>query len=285
MEVVQHFDNVTQWLEFLKTPVNDPALGQSSTEVEAGWQSEYAGFTRTYDLPAAIKLAEYGWEDGINRIEKMSAELSEDLVKILHVPEVLFDVIGDQLDMGRFVNGEPEEFMTLTTAEVEQEPRILHIVVNVTASGGVSTETMIKKGAAVVALVDILEHHGKRIIVDVMSRTEGRGQNTTTWVRVKDSDAPVQLANLVFTLAHPSTLRRLMFNSWEHLSHDERKRGGFSNVGGYGYVKEAPLKERGDIYVEGMDTRRRDWNPRSAQEWVLTQLSKQGIYVQKEEAV
>ena len=279
-EIRQQFDTVEQWIEFLKTdlPEENKGLRNASEETNASARM----FTKTDSLEGAIKLAEEGWPEGIERVEKLAVSLSEDLVKMLHVPEVTYDVTVDQLDVGRFVNDEPEDFMLFTSAEIDLEPKILHLIFNCCASGGVSTGVLMRKGAAVVSLIDALEQHGKRMIVDCIAYNDV-GKGIETLVRVKESDAPVQLANLVFTLAHPSTLRRLMFRCWEHLSRGIRDRYGFHASGGYGYVGEAPRDRRGDIYIEGLDRRRSSWYSDETIPWLLAELGKQGIHVEREE--
>ena len=142
---------------------------------------------------------------------------------------------------------------------------------------------MIKKGAAITALVDALESHGKRVIVDTMSCTTRGGKSAETWVRVKDSDAPVQLANLVYMLAHPSTLRRLMFNAWEHHEARVRRLMGFTTVGTYGTPSECVREKRGDIYIDSMNAYMKTWNTNEVMPWLLGKLSDQGIYAEKEE--
>jgi len=279
VDLHQEFSNVTSFLEFLRTPTT---AEQASDDASDRRDSESTRWTKTPSREAAIELAERGWQDGIKRIENLSATLSEEIIKILYVPEVHFDVSGDQLDMGRFVNGEPEDFMTLVSAEIELEPRILHLQCNVTASWNVDTETMIRKGAAVVALVYALEKHGKRVIVDVVGKTSTRSGSITTIVRIKDSNGPVNLANLVFFLAHPSTLRRLIFAAWEHEAFDVRQKLGIISGLGYGRVGELDQEEREDIYVQGMDSYIRKWGADEAVPWILAQLGNQGIYTQRE---
>ncbi len=294
-DVLQEFDSMVDWIDFLRTPVESPSkLECASTRKPSTRWGE--GFTfsdvLTKTLPEAIDLLETGWPEGIDKIEKLAAKLDEEIIKILHVPEVSYDVTGDQLDVGRYVAGEPEDFMTMTPAEIEDTPKILHLVVNVCASAGISGDTLIRKGAAVVSLVDALEKHGKRLTVDVVASSSLRGRfgygsstrDAIVRIRVKESWDPVNLANLVYTLAHPSTLRRLMFRTWEHMSDEDRKTGGFYDGGGYGRVEELSNPEdKGDIYIEGMDLRLRTWHPDEAIPWLLSKLSDQGIYAEKEE--
>lgn len=271
--IKQDFFSVVEWLEFLKSPTDAPEGERASMRAEEN------NWTQTSSLEEAIKLAEDGWNEGVERIEQLSAKLSEELVTMLHTPEVHFDVTGDMLDVGRYVNGEPEDFMSLVPAEIETHPKILHLGVNITANWNVGGETMIRKGAAVVALIDTLEQHGKRIEVDCIGHVDSEAGETTTTIRVKDSNAPVQLANLVYLLAHPSTLRRLLFCSWEHLPEEERRARGFRLGGSYGRAAALRNVEAYDIYIPETDR----WSEDQVMPWLISKLSDQGIYIEKEE--
>lgn len=278
MIVRQDFNSMEAWLAFLQTPTDLLDDERHSTKIG---NARWAG---TASLPEAIALAEYGWPEGVKRITKLSATISEDLVNLLHVPEVQFDVTGDMLDIGRFVLGEPEDFMSLIPAEIELHPKILHLAVNTGASFTVSAEAMIQKGAAVVALVDALEQHGKRMIVDCIITACAYANSIYTTIRLKDADGPVQLANLVFAIAHPSMLRRLALCSWEHCEEHIRQSIRIFLGGDYGSPQDIPEAEQTafDIYVPSLFGI--SWTPQYAVEYVLAKLSQQGIYVEKESA-
>lgn len=280
MEIKQEFANVTQWLDMLRTAEQpEPHTPQTS---RGGQKKSWSG---TDSFEEALDLCERGWQEGLNRVEELSVRLSEQIVKTLYVPEVHFDVVGDQLDMGRFVNDEPEDFMTLVPAEIELEPRILHIVVNTFLSAGVSKEALFHKGSAICALTEALERHGKRVILDTVCAASGYGGGySRTWVRVKDADGPVQLANLVFLLAHVSTFRRLIFGTWELLPIEQREAIG-ANGGYYGSPGELrPDEEKGDIYIGCASYSNQAFrDERSTEQWVISELSKQGIHVEREE--
>jgi hypothetical protein len=101
-------------------------------------------------------------------------------------------------------------------------------------------------------------------------------------VRVKDADGPVQIANLVYLIAHPSTLRRLTFASMEHLDMDTRRNMGCATRhGGYGRVGYVEEGRRGDIHVEGQPFPA--YIPGAAREWVIQQLKQQGIIVEDDD--
>lgn len=279
MEIAQRFDNVSHWLEVLRVAEQpEPRTSQTSRRLTS---NEWAG---TKSFEAALDLCERGWQKGLEQMHKLAVRLSDNIVKTLHIPEVTHDVVGDVLDIGRFVRGEPEDFMTLTPAEIEQEPRVLHVIVNTFISSGVSAEALFGKGAAICAMVDALEQHGKRIEIDAVCAAEGRGNAySRTWVRVKDADAPLQMANLVFLLAHPSTFRRLIFGTWELLPVEQR-RGMAADGGYYGRPGELrPDEDRGDIYIGCSSSYvQKGWGTDRAEQWVLAQLSEQGIHTTKE---
>ena len=262
---VQDFDNVTDWLTFITDEAHEKP-GVSDRERERG-------FNETDSLAEAIHLAERGWPGGLERVRALSVKISEELIKVLYQPEVIHDVTGDCLDIGRFAAGEPDEFISLKQAEIDQEPRLLHIVASIGAIANVHSTAMIERGAAVVALIDALESHGKRVIVDCVSPVANLPEPfRMTRVRVKDANAPVQLANLVFLLAHPDSLRRLVFRCREIAVGAvacERR--------GYGRSDEATPSEQGDIYVKSLYG-----GERGITQYVLAQLSEQGIYAEKE---
>ncbi len=276
----QEFDSVTEWLAFIKSPTDMPDGERQSLNrnLRSSTDPDWAG---TRSLLEAIKLCEEGWEKGLDLIDKYSITISEQIVKKLYIPEITYDTTGDVLDVGRYVIGEPEDFMSLTPAEIDLEPRILHVVANLGASGAVSADSIMHKGAAVCALVDALESHGKRVILDGYETSIGYGgDRIEVVVRLKESSGPVQLANLAFLLAHPATQRRLLFASYEHAGATIRRTVGIG--GGYGRPGDPQtLEEKGDIYIGPL--RGGGWDAEIAEQWVIAQLSEQGIYAEKEE--
>ena len=235
--------------------------------------------TRTY--VEALALARDGWLEGAEMIEQMVVELTDKIIRTVEVPEIRYDVTGDELDIGRFVVDEPEDFMTLVPIEIDQEPRVLHLVVTVCASAATSTSKMLKKGLAAVALIDALEKCGKRVIVDITDATSAdiRGDLHQIIVRVKEAHESVNLSSLAFLLGHPSTPRRLMFSASEHLPAAQRREYHITD-GRYGRAADVKVEERGDIYIgytQNFDT------DEEITEWVLQQLEAQGVNTQKVE--
>lgn len=261
---IQEFENVSEWLAFIKEHPHSKR-GASDRPLEHG-------FNRASSLDEAMMLAEQGWREGMEHVQKLSLRISEEIVKVLHTSEVVHDVTGDQLDIGRHVAGEPEEFMSFVPAEIEQHPKVLHVVSSIGALVGVSASSMIERGAAVVAMIDALESHGKRVVLDCVSPIERLPGIRLTRIRVKEADAPVQLANLVFLLAHPDSLRRLVFACREQAvgAHTCERNG-------YGSSRDLTGDETGDIYIKSLYG-----GETGVTGYVLAQLSEQGVYATKE---
>lgn len=98
----------------------------------------------------------------------------------------------------------------------------------------------------------------------------GRGEMTATVKRAEDA---LELEQLVFALAHPSTLRRLMFSVWESdAAH-------MSDVGqNYGSVSELNNPERFDVYIAGSKYGDPQWsNTDETIAWIKAQLKLQNV--------
>jgi len=279
--IQESFPNMTKFLEYLNSPTDMPSENRTSMN------REYSSWTQTKDLPEALELARKGWHEGAKKVEQMSIMFTEEILRVVELPMIRFDVTGDQLDVGRFVNGEPEDFMYFEEVERKETPKIIHIIMNISTSGSVSGNTMIVKGSAVVALVNALEKTGKRVIVDCADGTGPSGYSSRqskdlliNVVRIKESDGPVNLANLAMMLAHPAALRRLIFCAQEHQPSAIRRKFGIGS--NYGRVRELPEDKRGDIYIAGSNSFLGRWNEENAKTWVLKQLKEQGIKIREE---
>lgn len=275
----QRFSDIMEFLAYInrETELGDAAKSSMTDD-------ERFAFTGTRTLDEAITLARDGWDEGLEFIHKRSIEITEAIVNKLSVPEIVYDVTGDDLDIGRYVTGDPEDFMSIVPAEIEEEPKVIHLVANIVASWNVSRETMLARGAAVVSMVEALEMHGKRVIIDCVASVGTRSGVYTndrleTFIRIKEADAPIQLADLAFTLAHASMFRRLVFRAWEMLPGDVRNLFGIG--GQYGVVRQVADKEsQGDVYVGSLTN---NWAPEDAERWVLQQLAVQGLHIKDEE--
>lgn len=129
--------------------------------------------------------------------------------------DVTYDVVGDYLDVGRFLEGQPECFGIAYMGN----PTGLYVTVyaDVGAVCTVDAEVLIRKQARMLRFVDWLEQQGVRCrIVGVVSNEMGHYE-----VQLKHYGDPVNL-NDIAVVFHSDWLRRIIFlaeeqsPTWEH---------------------------------------------------------------------
>lgn len=228
--------------------------------------------TRTFQ--DAVKLALNGWEEGTAKIEKYVSMFTGMLGSLLQVDEYFYDVSGQDFDLDRVLIGEPEAW--LNTEQVQVQAPALHtikIVVNIMASAAVSTSAITMRGAAIAALVLLLEKARRNVELEVIcsSSAEWDGREVLiTSLTVKRAGESIDLSKLAFVLTHPSMLRRFMFGCMENCS-DKKLAKKISR--GHGCPSDVCL-DKGDIYCGRLLGY---YGEQEAGNWIKENLEGQGI--------
>jgi hypothetical protein len=173
--------------------------------------NNWAG-TGTYE--EALGLLENGWPEGLNQIafhnyKVRPVQPSESLDFTAH-----FDVCGDSVDVGRYLSGEPECMIDHRMKIVPKQGRVIKMLVNVAASSMIDRDSMFRRGAVALRILDALEGSGYRCEVTCGSVFRGATSYHASTV-VKEADQPLDLDRMAFFLAHPSIERRLFFRIFE----------------------------------------------------------------------
>jgi hypothetical protein len=156
--------------------------------------------------------------------------------------------------------------------------QVIRVLVNLGAQGLVDTATMIRRGAAIVALCDVLASIGKSVEIVAVTSCNPTGSvrgSSATWssvVTLKQAGMPYDRGRLLFALAHPSMHRRIVFGVRHQESAEARKQWGFDN-GGMGSTAAIPAAIRREadadvVLAEGL-TRGGMADPAG---WVIDQL-------------
>lgn len=239
------------------------------------------GWYGTASMQEAYDLARDGWESEAEQVAALSKPLIEKMTSIIERPEMVMDVVGNSLDVPEYLAGNPECWMRYESHTVEGHgTKHMRIVFNAMISGGISTEVIRAKGAAITALVEALEWGGCRVQVDVAIGY----RMFESYVTVKHADQHLDVPRLVFALAHPSMARRFFFGLLERQP-EHRALGCGSGYGGNGaeYTWRHPCSEKGDLYFGHSYYGEPHWlNADSVQEWVIEKLKEQGVSVREE---
>lgn len=171
----------------------------NSWDANAGWEG-------------ALRLGRDGWDAGVQdlhgRLQAMVRTVPE------KQPPWRYDVAGALPDVPRFLAGAPDPMMNHGKAK-GNKPTV-HIVVNVCVSAMATSAQIMNFGTALTAVIDEIEHGGKRVQLDAIavfsSLGSGYGANTGVvgWT-VKRASEPCDLSAIAFSLAHPAAFRRIMF--------------------------------------------------------------------------
>lgn len=217
-------------------------------------------FCQTRDFGEALDLARKGWQEkrgdvahlrGRVKADPMIGNLWDDFQPY---PTTYHDVAGAFPDVAAFLSGDPNNMIEFGEREEPRSGRVVRIVVDGCYSAGTPTDVVVKRGAVVVALCELLEMLGFSTEIRLEDRRQswggGRGKAVTlaNIVTVKTAAMPLDVDALMFALAHPSNLRRLGFraNEWEHPA--IREAFGFEG-GGYGRPVKPVTGKEWDAHV------------------------------------
>lgn len=158
----------------------------------------------------SIDLARNGWSDGVD----LAFEAAE-LIKSDHVTDRVtrYSVAGGSVNVGRMLSGNPLH-MRLRTRQ--PSTKVVTMFVDNFASNFVEPEAMIIRAAAIAAMSDILEHNGYS--AEIVSVTPGdsvnqNGRGFLVVNKIKTAGEPLNLADVVYALGHPSYFRQMIFSA------------------------------------------------------------------------
>lgn len=166
----------------------------------------------------AVERSVIGWPKGRNRVLELRAEIEDFIKETINAAahDTHYDVSGNWVDVGRYMNGEPECFGSEWQQESSTiQERVAKIIVNVSALADVNKDAIFSAGAAAVAAIDICEALGKRCEVWIGSGSKRNGNELQVLVLAKAASQPVDIDRLSFLFCHAGVLRRLLF-SVEH---------------------------------------------------------------------
>lgn len=292
----REFDSWGEYLDYLKQPCPDDG---SFTR----WSRRADGLNEHWcpDSWAEVeRMSVEGWPAGLKQARVLADPLVDKVSSLMErIDPYYTDDPTGALDVARYLDCEPECWVGFQPRKVDGPGRKhLTVLFNQAASGGIKSDALIRKGALVSALVELLELAGFRVRVLLgmgigctccRSREYGElepdavGHLQEVVVPVKEHDQPLDMDRLVFALAHPGSFRVLGFSSYEHLPEEWRRRFGVHDST-YGRVTR--VTDQADIVIRGAFGygSEKEWTDEPAgRKWVLDQLKAQGVEVREEQ--
>lgn len=235
------FSTWGKWLEAVKGKSEMPDDDRASrTEPKNKW-------TGNLTYPESIDMALAGWKEQTKKVAQMSKAIFTKMASKIDRVDIKFDVEGEFVDIGRFLDNEPEcmgQFDSKIMAGIGRKH--VRIVFNIGENCGTGGDQMIQKGSTAVALIQLLEFAGHSVECVVGCGNSGSGHQLDVYTTVKQAGQTIDLNRLCFALAHPAHFRRMFFSFWETMDKKLRENHSIYRNGGYG--RSGQTQERGDIY-------------------------------------
>lgn len=262
-EIRLTFDTYTEFIDSCIKLTQQPEYRNSGFK---SYNDHWSGSTWL----EAKKMAQYGWREGR---EKMQVEINKlEMASHVKKPETYFDVTGDYgFDMGRVMSGEPECFMAEYDTDNEKDHgRIIRIVVNNVISAAIPLPVIMRRGAAIIALIDALETANYRIELDMVCAAVVGRKCLTHIVPLKHADTDVSADQIAFAIGHPSIERRFNFIAIDLFEPNYS--------GHYGYGMPVDIKSDADLYVPALNSMDANWHSiESVNKWITTTLHTLGV--------
>lgn len=242
-------------------------LNDNSWDLNTGWNG-------------AVSLAQNGWAEGRKQAEKLIDEIRDLTPPDEYGEKFDYDIAGGFVDIGRMLGNDPECFGNYHA--FTKPERVIKVVVNISAASGIGAKELMSRGIVIAAAIDLLEGMGYRIELIAQScfRSKYTKRRFTLDVIVKRPDDSFDIEHVIFAVAHPAFLRRLVFAAEEGESQQIRREFGFYYPGDtYGTPTESPKEFHGDLYFDDMRIEHgsKIATPEKAYTWIMEQLEAAGL--------
>lgn len=267
-----HHYSWVKWDDFLADatgPVPEHVAHPSSRDGDDGW----AGGS----WADACTLAVDGWHETIPEADIMAKGIAHTVTGDRAGVDWSFprDVSGEMVDVGLYLAGEPECMVDPVPTSAVRQGQVVRLAVPVNYSAGTPEWLARERGIAIVALIDCLRRNGCVLEVWATCDQRGNSHRTTYAVQVQDPRDPVDIGRIMFAVAHPTMLRRVLFGAMERLT----PRGKAEAMGieqGYGRPRPMPIEMLPEVdgptislpMLQPGD----DWSPETAIEWIEASL-------------
>lgn len=193
------FDGLDTLLNTVVEKMPKPKNGKSSVSTERDDFNAFGSYDEALDVFRNKPETVVKFDPGELRIKDESESGSR----------VDYDVTGDYIDMGRYMEGVPESVGTMHNGNARN--RRVNIMIDLGQWWGLKPDVIIHRGERILRLVDALEAGGVRTrLVGVESN-----ECSHTEVVLKRHEEPLTISDLA-VVSHPEFLRRVIFRINEY---------------------------------------------------------------------
>lgn len=219
---VLHFNSINDFVKCLREQETNWVFSSSycaSKERSNNWNGNMT-------LDEAIDTMNHGWSAGAISLEKKLKTVKHNMITDKEVQNIL-DVCGYQPIVPLYLNGVPNCMLRKQMQPKRQ--KVITINRSFSASGSVSSETLMKESTKVLQIIYKLEKMGYRINLNLVISC---GLYAVS-IRLKSANERLSVSKLAFPLVHTAMFRRLFFRFIEVCEYTTRFHSGC-----YGVVPE-----------------------------------------------
>lgn len=183
------------------------ALYECSDGKDANWYG-------TKDLKHAddIAMCRKQWDEGKRMLDELRNKHPEMFTPQIEglAMQFIHDVAGCQVDIGRYLDGEPECMYEYQFSESDKHGKVVDIYYQFNNSCGIASKDMMSYGIAVLALVDNLESRGYSCNIYAVGLTSEGSECECITITIKEAGQSLNVEAIMYAF-HTSFFRRHWF--------------------------------------------------------------------------
>ena len=205
---VREFSSLNDFETYItNTPLNDTFRWTKLASVSGS-----EDFTGTHSYEQAVEMFKNGWQSKAEELTKKLKVIQNQVIDA-QVQKVIFDVVGFQASVPRYLQGIPTNMVNKKLVPIKQ--KIVTINKDISYNCGITTEQIVEASIQTLQLVKRIEAQGIRVNLNLIWGVKASGSNEIVKIRLKSANERVNISKLAFPLVHPSMLRRLCFRYLE----------------------------------------------------------------------
>ena len=205
---IREFSSLSEFESYItNTPLNETFRWEKLASVSEGYS-----FTKTHSYEEATQLLKDGWSSMAQDITKKINVIKNQVVDA-HVQKVLYDVVGFQASVPRYLQGIPTSMVNKKLVPVKQ--RVITLDKDISYNCCTTTEQIIEASVQTLQLIKKIEAQGIRVNLNLVWGTSAGDTKEVVKIRLKSANERLNISKLTFPLVHPSMLRRLLFRYME----------------------------------------------------------------------
>ena len=205
---IREFDSLNEFESYItNTPLNDTFRWQKLSSTDGSYS-----FTQTQSYEEATKLLKDGWSSMAQDITKKLNVIKNQVVNE-HVQKILYDVVGFQASVPRYLQGIPTSMVNKKLVPVKQ--KVITLDKDISYNASIKTEQIIEASVQTLQLIKKIEAQGIRVNLNLIWGVAAGDTKEVAKVRLKSANERLNISKLSFPLVHPSMLRRLCFRYLE----------------------------------------------------------------------